>query len=184
MKERTNIFTERRSIRRFEQSEVETDKLTEILEAARWAPSWANTQCWEIIVIQGREEQEQLSGLLSKKNPATLAVQNAPVVLAVCGSINKSGYYNNKALTKFGDWFMFDLGLVTQNICLAAHNLGLGTVIVGAFDHLEVNKLLDLPEGIESVALIPLGYPAHDPPAPKRKKLEEFVYQEKYGREG
>ncbi len=183
MKERTNIFTERRSIRRFEQSDVETDKLTEILEAARWAPSWANTQCWEIVVIQEDEKKQKLAEVLSKRNPATLAVKNAPVLIAVCGSLNKSGYYSNEALTKFGDWFMFDLGIVTQNISLAAHNLGLGSVIVGAFDHLKANEILGLPDGIESVALIPVGYPAHAPSAPKRKELEEFVHQEEFGRE-
>ncbi len=181
MKERNNIFTERRSIRRFEESDIETDKLTEILEAARWAPSWGNTQCCEIIVIQGEEIKKQLSANLTRKNPATLAVQNAPVVLAVCGGLQKSGYYNNVALTKFEDWFMFDLGIVTQNICLAAYNLGLGTVIVGAFDHDKVKELLDIPDGVEVASLIPLGYPAHDPPAPKRKELEEFVHQEKFG---
>ncbi len=180
MKERSNIFTERRSIRRFEDHDIETDKLTEVLEAARWAPSWGNTQCCELIVIQGNELKQQLSATLTKKNPATLAVLNAPVVIAVCGGLKKAGYYGGVALTKFEDWFMFDLAIVTQNICLAAHNLGLGTVIVGAFDHDKTKDLLNIPEGYEVVALIPIGYPDHAPTAPKRKKLENFVHQEQF----
>ncbi len=180
MKEHNTIFTERRSVRRFKKDNVETDKMTEILEAARWAPSWGNTQCCELIVIQGEGIKQQLSKTLSKRNPATLTVQNAPVVIAVCGGLKKSGFYNGVALTKFEDWFMFDLGLVSQNICMSAHNLGLGTVIVGAFDHDDVKEILEIPDGYEVVALIPLGYPDHAPPAPKRKVLEDFIHQEQF----
>ncbi len=181
MKEKKNIFTERRSIRRFESTAIEIDKLTEILEAARWAPSWGNTQCCELVVIQENDVKKELSKNLSRKNPATLSVKNAPVVIAVCGALKKSGYYSGKALTKFEDWIMFDLGIVTQNISLAAHNLGLGSVIIGAFNHDKVKELLEIPTGYEIVALIPLGYPNHDPPPPKRKELEEFIHQEKFG---
>ena len=174
------MFSDRRSIRRFTTAAVEDDKLSIIFEAARWAPSWANSQCCEMVVVKDGEIKKQLSEILSKKNPATLAVANAPVVLVVCGVLEKSGFYNGKALTKFGDWFMYDLGLVTQNICLAAHQQGLGTVIVGAFDHDKTKEILNVPQGREVVAILPLGYPDHEPPAPKRKSLEELVRYDRY----
>ena len=79
------IIRERRSIRRFEKRDVELEKVTALLEAARWAPSWGNSQCWHFIVIQDQEQKERLAETLSKKNPATLTVRDAPVVLAVCG---------------------------------------------------------------------------------------------------
>jgi nitroreductase len=77
--------------------------------------------------------------------------------------------------TKFGDWFMYDLGIATQSICLAAHGMGLGTVIIGLFDHEKAKAALNVPAGYELVSLIPLGYPAKVPSAPKRRAVEEFT---------
>lgn len=174
------MFSERRSIRRYAATEIEDEKLEKVLEAARWAPSWANSQCCEIIVVKDSTLKKQLAAILSRRNPATLAVEHAPAVFAVCGALGKAGFYNGKALTKFADWFMYDLGLATQNICLAAHEQGLGTVIVGAFDHDRAKEILDVPSTHEVVALLPLGYPDHQPPAPKRKSLERLVHHDKF----
>ncbi len=170
------IIRERRSIRRFEKRDVELEKVTALLEAARWAPSWGNSQCWHFIVIQDQEQKERLAETLSKKNPATLTVRDAPVVLAVCGESKKSGYYGGQQITRYHDWLMYDLGLATQNICLTAHSLGLGSVIVGSFDHELAEKVLGVPQGYEVVSLLPLGYPDHAPSAPKRKESASFVH--------
>jgi nitroreductase len=75
---------------------------------------------------------------------------------------------------------MFDLGIVTQSVCLAAHNLGLGTVIVGSIDHDKAKEVLGVGEGYELVALIPVGYPAKDSTAPKRREISEFTHYEKF----
>lgn len=175
------VIKGRRSIRRFEQRDIEEEKLTTLLETARWTPSWANTQCWEIIVVRDPEMKAKMSKLLSPKNPATLAVANAPVTLALCAEAKKSGFYKGIQSTKLGDWMMYDLGLLTQTICLSAHSLGLGTVIVGAFDHLQIKALLQIPDGYEVVSLLPSGYPDHSPSAPKRRELKEFVHYDRFG---
>lgn len=174
------MYSQRRSIRRYKQDEIDDATLGKVLEAARWAPSWANTQCTELVVIKESAIKKQLAEILSRKNPATLAVEKAPVVLAVCGKLGTAGFYNGQALTKFGDWYLYDLGIATQNICLAAHERGLGTVIVGAFDHDRAREILKVPETHEVVALLPVGYPDHDPPAPKRKAMEEFVHNDTF----
>ena len=139
-----------------------------------------SNQTWEVIVIKDASVKEKLQATLAPKNPATKAITAAPVVLALCGKLNVSGYYDGKASTKFGDWFMFDLGIATQNICLTAQDLGLGTVIVGLFDHDGAKALLNVPQGFEVVVLIPLGYPAKSPTAPKRKEIAEFTHYEKF----
>ncbi len=174
------LIRERRSIRRFALKEVEEEKVTAILEAARWAPSWGNSQCWHFIVIKDRMRKEKLSQTLTKKNPATLSIKDAPLVIAVCGESQKSGFYNGKQITRYRDWLMFDLGLATQNICLMAHKLELGSVIVGAFDHKAAEQEMHIPDGFEVVALLPLGYPDHAPSAPKRKNISEFVHHEQF----
>jgi nitroreductase len=176
MQQLDEVIRNRRSIRRFEKQEVEAEKLEAILEAARWAPSWGNSQCWHFIIIQDREQKEKLAETLTTKNPASLSVVDAPVVLAICGESKKSGYYNGKQITRYQDWMLYDLGLVTQNICLTAHNLGLGSVIVGSFNHEMVEQVLHIPKGYEVVSLLPLGYPAHSPSAPKRKDIQAFVH--------
>jgi nitroreductase len=171
-----NTILERRSIRRFLEKEIEPDKLDALLEAARWAPSWGNLQCCELVVIQDAGLKKSLSDLLSPKNPGIPATAKAPVVIAVCGRPDKSGYYKGKQVTRYEHWFLYDLGLVSQNISLMAHELGLGSVIIGSFDHSKAEELLRVPEGYELVSLIPVGYPDHEPKPPKRKDMQEFVH--------
>ncbi|NLV21220.1 MAG: nitroreductase, partial [Syntrophomonadaceae bacterium] len=83
METRTCI-KERRSMRKFTEQEVSDEQLHELLEAVRWSPSWANTQCWEVVVIKDQARKEQLAAMLSEKNPATKGVVQAPLVLVIC----------------------------------------------------------------------------------------------------
>ena len=180
MAELREIIEGRRSIRKYEEKAVPEEALTQILEAVRWSPSWANTQCWEVVVVKNQETKEKLKATLTPTNPANKAMLAAPVVLVVCGKLQSSGYYDGQATTKFGDWFLFDLGLATQSLCLAAHSLGLGTVVVGLFDHNQAKAVLGVPEGYELVAMLPLGYPAKISAAPKRREIGEFTHYEKF----
>ncbi len=174
------IIRERRSVRRFQEKEVSEAVLKRILEAVRWAPSWANTQCWEVVVVRDPQIKKALEETVSPKNPATRAVGVAPVVLALCARLQRSGYYNDRVTTKFGDWFMFDLGLAAQNLCLTAHAMGLGTVIVGLFDHDRAARILKAPQGVEVVVLIPLGYPAKASRNPGRRDIADFTHPETF----
>jgi len=174
------IIKGRRSIRRYQDKEVPDELLNQILEAVQWAPSWANTQCWEMIVVKDPDNKEKLKETLPTTNPAGKAMVQAPIVLVLCAKLNSSGYYKDKVTTKFGDWFMFDLGIATQTICLAAHDLGLGTVIVGLFDQDKAKEIAGVPEGYELVALIPLGYAAKGSAAPKRREISEFTHHERF----
>jgi nitroreductase len=180
MSDLMEIIKQRRSIRKYEEKDLPEDMLNQVLEAVRWAPSWANSQCWEIVVVKDPAAKEKLGKIIAPKNPATRAVTNAPVVLALCGRLGVSGYYKGAVTTKFKDWFMFDLGIAVQNLCLTAHNLGLGTVIVGLFDHDKAKEVLSVPQGYELTALIPLGFPAKVSSAPKRKEISEFTHYEKF----
>jgi nitroreductase len=170
----------RRSVRKYTDQPIDQETLDAIFENVRWSPSWANTQCWEIVVIRDPETRQKLQETIAPKNPATKAITAAPVLLALCGKLNSSGYYKDVVTTKFGDWFMYDLGIATQTLCLAAHKAGLGTVVVGLFDHDRAGKLINLPAGVELVSLIPIGYPAKTGSAPKRREVSEFVHSESF----
>ena len=174
------VLKQRRSIRKYEDRGVPDEVVRQVLESVRWSPSWANTQCWEVVVVRDPAAKEALQETIAPKNPATKAIVGAPVVLALCAKLGTSGYYGGQVTTKFGDWYLFDLGLATQSLCLAAHNLGLGTVIVGLFDHDRAAARLKVPAGYELVALIPLGYPAKSPSAPKRREVDEFMHRETF----
>lgn len=180
MTELMDAVLSRRSIRKYEDRPVPDEALGKILEAVRFAPSWTNCQCWDIVVVREEATKLKLQETVTPKNPSLKSVVAAPVVLAVCGRKGVSGYYDGKASTKFGDWYLFDLGIATQNLCLAAWSLGLGTVVVGLLDHDKAGAVLGVPETHELVALVPLGYPAKTPSAPKRKEIDEFVHWESF----
>ena len=170
----------RRSIRKYKADPVPDDTLQKLFEGVRWAPSWANTQCWEVIVVRDPKIKSEILRTVPETNRAHFAMVEAPVILVLCGKKAISGYYGGKPATVKGDWLMFDTGLAMQNLCLAAHDLGLGTVIVGLFDHKKAEEILGVPESVEVVAMTPLGYPAAQGGAPKRKEFSEFVFYEKY----
>ena len=181
MSELASIIQGRRSVRSYENRPVRDEDLAKILDALRWAPSWANTQCWEVVVVKDEAVKQNLQASLPPKgNPAAKAMVQAPVVVAMCAKMKSSGFFKDQASTKFGEWMMYDLGLATQNLCLTAHDLGLGTVVVGLFDHEKAANALAVPPGYELVALIPMGYPAKESSAPKRREVTDFTHYDRW----
>jgi nitroreductase len=155
--------------------------LEQVLEAARWSPSWANTQCWRFIVVRNSAIKSELAGALSTNNPAINAINTAPIVIIASAELKKSGFYHGEARTIRGDWYMLDVGLAMENMALAAHALGLGTVHIGLFDHKKVESILGVPEGFCVVEMTPLGYPDGESRVTPRKELAEIVFKEKFG---
>lgn len=184
----------RRSIRRYKTTPVDDKTIELVLEAARWAPSWANSQCWRFIVVRDSKIKGRLAGTLAsasragdgpeKPNPAAEAIRTAPVAIVACAELGKSGYFHDEpvAVTDKGDWYMFDVALAMQNLTLVAHSLGLGTVHVGAFDAKKAASILKVPPGFCVVEMTPLGYPDQEPKARPRKELPEIVFYDRYGR--
>ena len=170
----------RRSIRKYKPDPVSEEAMRMLIEAVRWSPSWANTQCWEVIIVKDPEIKSELATALPKMNPALSSMTEAPLVIVLCGKKGVAGFKKGEAATVKGDWLMFDTGIAMQTFCLTAHSMGLGTVVVGLFDHKKVEEILGVPQNAEVVAMTPLGYPATEGIAPKRKEPSEFVFYEKY----
>jgi len=171
----------RRSIRRYKTTPVDGKTIELVLEAARWAPSWSNTQCWRFIVVRDGKIKAELANITTYNNPSTEAIRNAPVVIVACAEVGKSGYYAGESATDKGDWYMFDVALAMQNLVLAAHSLGLGTVHTGLFDAKKAASILGVPEGFCVVEMTPLGYPDQEPKLRPRKELSEIVFYDRYG---
>jgi len=177
----------RRSIRRYKTARVSKKNIELVLEAARWAPSWANTQCWRFIVVRDKKIKIELAAALTTDskvndvNPADKAVRTAPVVIVACAELGVSGYYHTEPATDKGDWYMFDVALAMQNLALAAHSIGLATVHVGSFDAKKAANILEVPEGFCVVEMTPLGYPDQIRNPRPRKELSEIVSYDKFG---
>jgi len=114
---------ERRSIRAYKPDPVPQDLIREILDEARWSPSWANTQCWRLVVVTDKEIKNKLAdtmfGFGGKPSQTAEGMKVAPVAIAFCAETGKSGFSYAEpraAATDKGEyWYMFDVALAMEN---------------------------------------------------------------------
>lgn len=168
---------ERRSIRRFKADPIDHALLAGIVETASYAPSWKNTQITRYIAVEGAlKDKIAAEGTSTFPGNGTI-IANAPTLIAISVIKNRCGYERDGSFTtpRKDTWQMFDAGIASQTFCLAAHEKGVGSVILGIFDQEKIEELLELPDDQELVALIPIGYPAEAPAAPKRKTTEVLL---------
>ena len=168
----------RRSIRKFKDQPVDHDTLRSIVEAASMSPSWKNSQVPRYNVVESKEIKEDIA------NNCTLGfahncdiISAAPALVVVSVIEKRCGYERDGSFTtsKEDRWEMFDAGIACQTFCLAAHDMGIGSVILGIFDEQAVAKSLSLPEGEKVAALIAIGYPDQECEAPKRKTVDDLL---------
>lgn len=167
----------RRSIRKFQDKPVSHEVLASIVETASFAPSWKNTQITRYIAVEGSLKDQIATECTSLYPGNGQHILGAPMLIAVTVLKNRCGYERDGSFTtpRKDTWQMFDAGIATQSFCLAAHEQGIGSVILGIFDEAKAASLLELPEDRELIALVPIGYPAEEPTAPKRKSVEELL---------
>ena len=173
----TECIKGRRSIRNFKQDPVSHDVIASVVETASYAPSWKHTQIVRYVVVENPLKDEIAKQCTDAFPNNGNIIKNAPMLVALTIIQNRSGFERDGSYTtRRGDsWQMFDAGIASEAFCLAAYEAGLGTVILGIFDDEKVANLLEIPEGREVVALIPIGYPDEAPVAPKRKPVEELL---------
>ncbi|MCJ7605038.1 MAG: nitroreductase family protein [Dehalococcoidales bacterium] len=182
----------RRSIRHYTSDPVDEATVQKLIEAANWAPSWGNTQCWRFIIIRDEETRVRIAETLKRvevdgewvENAAMKAIKQAPVLIVLCAELGKAGYrHNGTALTnKAQSWYIFDVALAMENLTLAATAMEMGTVIVGGFDSDKVDEILGVPDNLTVVTMTPLGVPAQPGRVSPRKKASDLVYYEKFGK--
>lgn len=171
---------ERRSVRRFADMPVPRELIKEVVDTARYAPSWKNTQIARYIVV---DDKEKIAAMANEKctygfeyNIKTIA--KAPAVVVLTFVEGRSGFEKDGShSTPKGDrWQMFDAGIAAQTFCLAAYEKGLGSVVLGYFDEEELKKVIPIPEGQQIAALIPIGYmPESEVAAPPRKEADTLL---------
>ena len=177
MDAKTCILT-RRSVRQFTDEAVSHEMIEQIVSLAAYAPSWKNTQISRYIAIEDPAVQQEVIDkfcLTGTNNPAIIA--SAPVLIAQTFVKSRSGFERDGTFStdREAGWQYYDCGIAAQTFCLAAHDLGLATVIMGVFDRKSLQAYLEIPEEQELMALIALGHPAQVGPAPKRKDVEVLL---------
>ena len=169
---------ERRSIRRFKSEIPSKEVIGQIVDAAIFAPSWKNSQVVRYTVIEDKELKNKIAdaGMLEFISN-TNVIHRSPVLVVQSAVMGRSGYERDGSFTtdKGDGWEMYDAGISAQTFCLAAHNYGLGTVIMGIFDDSVIQKYIALPENERITGLIALGYPDEENIAPKRKETAQIL---------
>jgi nitroreductase len=151
----------RRSIRKFKDVPVPAEQLEQVLEAGRLAPSAGNRQPWRFVVVTDPEVRQKLAPIARNQE----FVGQAGAVIVACAP--------DPSLK----WHMVDVAIAVDHMTLAAHELGLGTCWIGAFEPEQVQQLLGIPEHVKVVVLLPLGVPDMEGAMrPRKPAAEVFSY--------
>jgi len=164
----SELIKERYSVRAYAPDPVEDEKLEKVLEAARLAPTAANRQPFQLLVIHTEGREEELYEIYQRA-----WFVEAPLMICAC-ALEGRGWTRRDGKS----YVDVDVGIAMDHLVLAATNKGLGSCWVADFDPEAARRVLGLPEKVEPIVFIPLGYPADEPGAKKRKPLDELVRHE------
>jgi nitroreductase len=169
--EYTELITNRYSVRAYKPDPVEDDKLHKVLQAARLAPTAANRQPFQIIVVHTAGRKEELGRIYHRE----WFVQAR---LILCGvGVPREGWVRSDDQRRYLD---VDVAIVMDHLILEAANQGLGTCWIAAFNARAARQALSLPDDVEPLIFTPLGYPADLPKIKERKPLESLVRYERW----
>ena len=162
------LARKRCSVRQYSDRSVEPEKMDYVLEAARLAPSAVNKQPWHMLLVESEEKRQLLQSCYNRE-----WFKQAPLYLIVCGDHTESW---KRADGK--DHLDIDVAILTEHLCLAAAEQGLGTCWVCNFDAPRVKELFALSKNIEPIVLLPLGYPADEAAfeGEKKRKARTEIY--------
>ena len=167
----SELIRKRYSVRAYKRDPVEDDKLQQVLEAARLAPTAANLQPFQLVVIHTAGREAELRRIYHRE-----WFTQAPLVICMCG-VPSQGWVRSSDRKSYSD---VDAAIVMDHLILAATNLGLGTCWIAAFNPGAAREVLGLPEGVEPIVFTPLGYPGDQPGPKERKPLSDLVRYERW----
>ena len=162
-------ISKRYSCRKYQNKPVEPEKLSKLMESARLAPSARNFQDWRFVLVT---DPETKSVLATAANNQTM-VETAPAIIVACS--------NNPYRMRCGQMIgPIDVSIALEHIALQAVEEGLATCWIGSFYHDKVRQVLDIPNGIEIIQLMLVGYPADSMKEPNRLPLKDIVCYDKW----
>ena len=165
----TEAIRKRYSCRAYQDKPVEKEKLAQIFEAARLAPSAKNEQDWRFVVVTEKGKKQEVADTTNRPE----VFGRAGVIIAACSNSD----YVMKCGQAIGP---IDVAIALDHISLLATELGLATCWIGSFEPEKVRKILDIPQGVAIIELMALGYPANGQRETKREPVENIVCYEKW----
>jgi len=159
------LAKKRYSCRKYKDQPVEEEQLMQVLEATRLAPSAKNKQPWHFIIIQEEENLKKIKSCYKRD-----WIESAPLIIVACGD-HKSAWRRSDGK----DHTDIDMAISIDHLTLAATDIGLATCWVCKFDVMRCAEILQLPDGVEPVALIPIGYPADKVDTGRHNKARESL---------
>jgi nitroreductase len=165
-----DLISKRYSVRAYKDTPVEEEKLLQVLEAARLAPTAANRQPFKLIVIRTQGREDQLRKIYNRD-----WFVGAPIVICAVGTPKTAWTRNDD--TKYTQT---DVAIAMDHLILQATELGLGTCWIAAFNPKAARKVLELPKKVDPLIFTPLGYPADELKVKVRKNLSELVQYERW----
>jgi nitroreductase len=164
----------RRSIRNFKKQNIPKELITQLIEAASYAPSAGNIQPWQFVIVRNQAVKRKFAESALNQHQ----IEQAPVVIVVCADEKRASMgYSTRGRTLY---CLQDTAAAAQNILLTAYSLGLGTCWIGAFNEEEVKEAINAPEGIRPIAMIPVGVPDQKPRQRARKILNQITYYDSF----
>ena len=165
----------RRSVRKYLRKELEWDKIGQILDAGRMAPSAGNLQNWQFLVVT---EEEKKKGI-AEASARQYWMLNASIHIIVCEKPQiMEQYYGLRGERLYS---IQNCAAAIENMLLMAHSLSLGACWVGAFDEEKVKRICSIPERARPQAIITIGYPDEKPIMPPKLTLENVAFLNRYG---
>lgn len=173
-----DLLLKRQSDRKYSSKKVEEEKILSCLEAGRLSPSACNSQPWSFVVIDQEPVLQQ-----AQKRIATMGmnrfVKQVPILIAIV--LEKPNFTASiGSVIKDKEYPLLDIGIASNNICMQATELGLGSCILGWFDEKGLKQLLDVPESKRIPLVIALGYPTTVTRKKIRKPMKEIIYFNSY----
>lgn len=161
-----DLVKKRYSVRSYSERQVEKEKIDYVMECVRLSPSAVNFQPWHFYIVTDSARLEALKSAYKRE-----WIQSAPCIIVACANHGES--WHRRADNK--DHADIDLAIAIEHLCLAAAEQGLGTCWVCNFDSVLCHEVMELPDDVEPIALVPIGYtPDTEVPEKKRKPMDEI----------
>lgn len=164
-----DVIKTRRSVRRFDGIKIPGECMQQILEAGRWAPSGANAQPWQFIVVTEKEKLKSIAERCYYKVFKSRHVGEAGIVVVICADPDAGS-----------QTYPLDAAIAGTNMTLMATSLGIGSCWIGSFEEQNLKNILHIPGKLKIIALIAFGYEIGKASVPPRLPLSSIVHHETY----
>ena len=164
-----DVIRKRYSCRAYLDKSIEQEKIEQVFEAARLAPSAKNLQDWRFVVIRDKDKKAEVAACTNRPE----VFGKAAVMIAACSN-------SDYVMTCGQAVGPIDVSIALEHISLQATELGLATCWIGSFDTKKVRKILEIPQDVVIIELMALGYPAAEGRQPGKEPIQRIMCYDKW----